>query len=177
MGPTVTLPARYLHVTCLYLQLHVAVAAVTRRVSWPASNASTTTCGHRFWQVSFLTLPALHLRHLRVTLTSPTRNRDRTGNEGADSPSSPKNPAAFPSGRRLRCLRHWPSPCEVQVPPGANRTADARSELLLRMAYPSSSRSPSVVAQSTNCGGSVMLYRRICCVHHCHLLPILVTLP
>ena len=73
--------------------------------------------------------------------------------------------------------RRWPSPCEVQVPLGANRTADARSELLLRMAHPISSRSPSVVAQSTNCGGSVMPFRRICCVHHCHLLPILVTLP
>ncbi len=47
-------------------------------------------------------------------------------------------------------------PCEVQVPLRANLTADARSESLLRTAYPNSSCSPSVVAQSTNCGGSVM---------------------
>ena len=71
-----------------YLQLHAAVPAVTRRVSWPASNASTPTCGYRFWQVSFLTLPALHLRHLHVTLTSPTRNRDRIGTRVRIAPSS-----------------------------------------------------------------------------------------
>ena len=163
-----------------YLQLHAAVPAVTRRVPWPASNAGTATCGYRFWQVSFHTLPALHLRQLRATLTSPTRNRDRIGTNGrcdSGSTSSPKNTAAFSSGRRLRRPRQWPSPCEVQVPPGANRTADARSELLLRMAHPISSRSPSVVAQSTTCGGSVMPFRRICCVHRCHLLPILATPP
>jgi hypothetical protein len=73
--------------------------------------------------------------------------------------------------------RRWPLPCEVQVPLGANRTADARSESLLRMAYPSSSRSPSVVAISTNCGRLCHALRRICFVHYCHLLPILVTLP
>ena len=67
--PMVTLPARYLHVTCLYLQLHVAVAAVTRRVAWPAGNASTATCEYRFLQVSFHTLPALQLRQLHVTLS------------------------------------------------------------------------------------------------------------
>ena len=71
-----------------YLQLHAAVPAVTRRVSWPASNASTTTCGYRFWQVSFLTLPALRLRQLHATLTSPTRNRDRIGTRVRIAPSS-----------------------------------------------------------------------------------------
>jgi hypothetical protein len=70
-----------------------------------------------------------------------------------------------------------PSPCEVQVPLGSNRAADARSESLFRMAHPISSRSPSVVAQSTDCGGSVMPLLRLCCVHRCHLLPILVTPP
>ena len=76
--PTVTLPARYLHVTCLYLQLHVAVAAVTRRVPWPASNASTATCEYRFLQVSFHTLPALQLRQLHVALLRATRVIVRT---------------------------------------------------------------------------------------------------
>jgi hypothetical protein len=37
--------------------------------------------------------------------------------------------------------RHWPSPCELQAPLGANRTVDARSESLLRMACLNSSRS------------------------------------
>jgi hypothetical protein len=31
-----------------YLPLHLAVPAVTRRVPWPVSNASTATCGYRF---------------------------------------------------------------------------------------------------------------------------------
>jgi hypothetical protein len=112
-----------------YLQLHAAVPAVTRRAPWPAStNAGTATCGYRFWQVSFLTLPALHLRQLHAILASPTRNRDRIGTDrrcDSGSTSSPKNTAAFSSGRRLRRPRHWPSPGEVQVPLGANRTADA----------------------------------------------------
>ena len=72
-------PARYLHVTCLYLQLHVAVAAVTRRVPWPASNASTATCEYRFLRVSFHTLPALQLRQLHVALpASRSAPPDRT---------------------------------------------------------------------------------------------------
>ena len=87
--------------------------------------------------------------------------------------------AAVPAARRTRpqfrvadvCdARRWPSPCEVQVPLGANLTADARSESLLRMAYLNSTSSPSVVAQSTNCGGSVMPFEEfaafitaICC--------------
>ena len=41
----------------------------------------------------------------------------------------------------VREARHWPSPCELQAPLGANRTVDARSESLLRMACLNSSRS------------------------------------
>jgi hypothetical protein len=34
-----------------------------------------------------------------------------------------------------------------------------------------------MVAQSTNCGRLCHARRKICCVHYCHLLPIMVTLP
>ncbi len=56
-----TLPAREVLARCVhldYLELHAAVPAATRRVQWPASNASTATCLYRLWQVSFHTLPA-----------------------------------------------------------------------------------------------------------------------
>jgi hypothetical protein len=104
--------------------------------------------GTEFWQVSFLTLPAFAPAADSCYRDQPHAKSRPHRNEGAGSPigtngrcdsgsaSSPKNTAAFSSGRRLRRPRHWPSPCEVQVPLGANRTADAHSELLLRMAHP-----------------------------------------
>jgi hypothetical protein len=65
---TCTLLARYKFAfTCSCTSLYIA--AVTRRVPWPASNASTATCEYRFLQVSFHTLPALQLRQLHVALT------------------------------------------------------------------------------------------------------------
>jgi hypothetical protein len=85
--------------------------------------------------------------------TSSTTNRAALSSEW---------PTSAQAGRR--------SSCEVHAPLGANRTADARSEFLLQMTCPDSSRSPfrrcPIDEERPRCHA---FDENICCVHHCHL--------
>jgi hypothetical protein len=108
---------------------------------------------------------------------APRRSRPHPGIRVRIAPSSERalQQRQYQQHEEYGRIFEWPtsanpSPCEVQVRLDANRTADARSESLLRMAGLNSSRPPSVVAQSTKCGRSVMPSRvfaafitAICC--------------
>jgi hypothetical protein len=119
---------------------------------------------------------------------APQARRSRPHrNEGVGSPIERTDAAtaAVPAARRTRphfrvadvcAARRWPSPMRSSCSTGRESYAGCALGVAAPKCVSELFLLASMVAQSTNCGRSVMPLRKTCCVHDCQLLPILVTL-